>query len=328
MLETATFSKDYSTHVPPVASIWHRSLAFIIDVVILGIFGHVSSWLLWSLWFQLGPHGRWVGIPIVLLYFGIFNSGLQRGQTPGKRFVKLAVRGPDNQPINLGRSILRTAIVATPVTLLGWSLPVFETDLFQWLQLSLALGLGSVLGYTFIYNRTARQALHDLVCQTYVVNLEGRSIPVFPNSPNALWKVSGVLFLVSVTIAGLLSFLSLGTAATAETESLRTLLEMEERFFTAKVEDTQISANQPEAVHMLDINVWHKDYLGSEEEQIAVMDSIARTALANTTNIDEFDLLNVTITFTYDILIAQRTIRINHFQTIAAWQDRINSSNE
>lgn len=307
-----------------MASIWHRSLALIIDMVILGIFGHISSWLLWSLWFQLGPYGRWVGIPIVLLYFGAFNSSLQRGQTPGKRFVNIAVRGTDNQPISLGRSILRTAILATPVTLLGWSLPIFELDLFQWLQLSLALGFGSVLIYTFIYNRTARQALHDLVCQTYVVHLEGRSTPTFPKSPYALRKVSRVLFLVSIVIAGLLSFISLGSNTTAETDSLMIVLEMDERFFTAEVEDLQISANQPEALRLLNVNIWHKNYLGSEEQQRAAINSIVHTTLTNTDNIDEFDLLNVTITFTYDILIAQRTIRINEFQTIAAWRDRIN----
>ena len=319
-MASTTFSKDYSTHVPPIASIWHRSAAMIIDMVILGVVGHMSSWLLWSTWFQLGPYGRWVGIPIVLLYFGVFNSRLGAGQTPGKRFTHIAVRGTDNRPIDWGRSLLRTAILVTPVSLLGWSLPVFEIDVVQWMRLSVALGFGFTLAYTFFFNQITRQALHDLVCKTYVVHLEGRSIPAFPQSPD-MRKTAGLLLVVAIAMAGLVSFLSLGTT-TAETEALAEQLKMEDQFFTATVEERTVPSSEPPP-RFLNIRVWHKGYIDTEEGRTAVINSVARTALENFNSIEAFDIININVTFAYDILIAQRTIMVSEFQTVSTWRERL-----
>ncbi|MCB0212299.1 MAG: RDD family protein [Anaerolineae bacterium] len=325
-MENTISSKDYSTHVPPPASIWHRSAAMIIDMVILGIGGHVSSWLLWSVWFQLGPYGRWVGIPIVLLYFGIFNSNLGGGQTPGKRFTHIAVRGTDNRPIDWRRSLIRTTILATPVSLLGWSLPVFEIDVMQWLQLSVALGLGSVLAYTFFFNQITCQAWHDLVCKTYVVHLEGHAISAFPQSPD-LRKTAGLLFVVAIAVAGLVNFSSMGATTTAETDALTHQLKAEERFFSVIVEDRTIPSSEPPP-RLLNIRVWYKGYLDTEEAQTALINSIARTALANIDTGETFDIININVTFAYDILIAQRTVVVSEFQTVNTWRERVGQLNQ
>jgi|CXWL01.1.fsa_nt_gi uncharacterized RDD family membrane protein YckC len=71
----------------------------------MGICGQILGWSLSSFWFQIGPYGRIVGLLFILPYFGLMNSGVGKGQTIGKRLLKIAVRDGENKPIRLGRSL-------------------------------------------------------------------------------------------------------------------------------------------------------------------------------------------------------------------------------
>lgn len=309
----------------PLASLWHRAAAIIFDSLLLGIVGHGLGWFFWSTWYQIGPYGRLVGLPIMLLYFGLLNSHLGGGQTLGKRFVKIAVCNAAGQPIGLARSLLRITILATPLMLVGWALPIFEIDLLHWLQLSLVLGLSIALLYTLLFNKASRQGWHDLLCGSYVVHLEGQRVASYPPTSARHSRLAMLLIGLATGLAGFLTFVQpADPAPTASAlEPLRHTLVAQNRFFTVRVTDRLLPGQQPEAGRLLDVVVWHKGYLTTPEAQDMLLNDLAATALAETPGIDEFELLNISVSLAYDLGIAQRSLTISAYQSIPEWRQSL-----
>ena len=54
-----------------ISGFWRRLLAFLIDCLILGVFGMLSGVFLFETYVSLGSCGRLVGFFIALIYFGI-----------------------------------------------------------------------------------------------------------------------------------------------------------------------------------------------------------------------------------------------------------------
>ena len=65
--------------------------AFFIDGLILGLFGFLLGLFLENYFVQIGGWGRLIGFSIALLYFGLLNSSLNKGQTIGKILLKINV---------------------------------------------------------------------------------------------------------------------------------------------------------------------------------------------------------------------------------------------
>ena len=76
-----------------------------------GAMGITDEWLMSSLNMQLYVVMT-ISIP-VWAYFTLLDSRASKG-TPGKRILKLSVRGAGNKPISMGRSLLRTAAKLAP----------------------------------------------------------------------------------------------------------------------------------------------------------------------------------------------------------------------
>jgi uncharacterized RDD family membrane protein YckC len=99
---------------PPIAGFWPRIGAFAIDGFMLVVIGQLLGWTLSAFWFRMGPYGRFVGLGLALLYFGLMESRIGDGQTVGMRLLKLAVRDRNNQPLAIGPSMLRTLLWVLP----------------------------------------------------------------------------------------------------------------------------------------------------------------------------------------------------------------------
>jgi uncharacterized RDD family membrane protein YckC len=180
-----------------IAGFWRRLAALVVDLLILGALGLALGLFLEDVFAALAPWGRALGFSIALLYFGLMNSALAGGQTPGKRVLRLQVVDVNNAPISIGRSMLRYSIIATPFFLNGapFDIDVFDSPLAYPLSIVLFGGLFSV-AYLYVFNRTTRQSLHDLCVGTYVVNANAEIQPVAK-----VWTlhlvVVGLIFLVS-----------------------------------------------------------------------------------------------------------------------------------
>ncbi len=309
--------------LPPPASIWHRAGALIIDGALLGIIGHLIGWFFWPLWFQMGPHARFVGLPILLLYFGLLNAGPGEGQTVGKRVAKIAVRDKAGRPISVGRSLLRTAALVTPYFLSSWAWPpLAELVILRWLQIALVIGLGGGILYSLRPNRRADQGLHDWVGGSYVVLLDGRPVAAYAPLGRADRVGIGGFLMAGLVVAtvwvGGRSFLVEPPPPFAP--AVKAALNAEISLLDVRLADRTVDFGGPRPVRFLDVDLWYRGYLDTPQARSAVMEQIAAVVLAEVDNIDEFDELTITLTMGYDIAIARRRLTANEHRPIEAWR--------
>ncbi|MFB3897301.1 MAG: RDD family protein [bacterium] len=205
---------DLSLTSPPIvdrviSGFWRRLLAFIIDSILLGILGYITGLFLFDFYAQLGGAGLILGFFIALLYFGLFNSSLGKGQTLGKRIMRIEVVDSSGNSIPLSRSLLRFTILGIPYFLNGAPIPSHITVSPIGYGIGfLIFGFGGAIVYLYIFNRRTRQSLHDLIMGTLVV----RTIPKGKLPHNSVWKthliVVGVWFLLVIGFSAFASYFS------------------------------------------------------------------------------------------------------------------------
>jgi uncharacterized RDD family membrane protein YckC len=187
-----------------ISGFWRRLFAFIIDGIILGIFGLIIGTIYFDYFAELGGWGRLFGFVIALIYFGLLNSSLSNGQTIGKRFLKIKVVDKDVTPISPIRASIRFLILGTPYFLNG---ALIQPDILMNPFVALLIGLvvffvGGGIIYLYIFNRNTRQSLHDLAVGTYVIR--SSHAQAFSFSP--LWKGHlAVLSLIFITVVALIT---------------------------------------------------------------------------------------------------------------------------
>lgn len=183
-----------------IASFWRRIGALLLDGILLGLVGLTLGLCFESTFIQLGGLGRLIGFGIALVYFSVMNSHLCNGQTIGKLIFSLQVVDAENQNISLSRSLLRYLVLATPFLLNGAHFHNEEQLSILMYPLSIIIfgGLMSII-YLYIFNRTTRQSLHDLVVGTYVVNANEAK-----EEQGRVWSVHfimvALLFAISATL--------------------------------------------------------------------------------------------------------------------------------
>src|SRR5262249_37058904 len=158
-----------------IAGFWKRILALIIDCFLLGVVGFPLGLMFFDAFATLGGWGRLNGFIIALLYFGVLNSFIGKGQTIGKRITKIKVVDRDGQLIPLNKSFLRYAILAPPFFLNGALIPpsVMMSVLGVIIDL-IIFGVGGAIIYLYTFNRRTRQSLHDLVTDSFVVGASAK----------------------------------------------------------------------------------------------------------------------------------------------------------
>jgi uncharacterized RDD family membrane protein YckC len=310
---------------PPISGFWRRFLAWLIDVLILGVIGQIIGVVFSSFLFSIGPYGRPIGLLFTIPYFGIMNSMIGGGQTFGKRIMKIAVRNKDNAPIELWRSIVRISLLALPPLFNGWSIPVFQNPVLTWFLSLIVFGLGGAIFYTMVFNRKARQGIHDLILGTYVVHLPEKPIESFPTTSRIHWIVASVW--IGIVAIGTLAMALIAPSIISKTPlapvmSLYNILQDDPRFFTVGVNDHTFYGSNGKTSHSLIITVWYKGKL-AESDRKEVVESIVKTVLENTENIDNYDGIQVKITSAYDIGIASANLSMSFSDSIEGWRKQI-----
>jgi uncharacterized RDD family membrane protein YckC len=182
-----------------LSSLYRRFGALIIDAAILVSIGFVLGLVFESFFVELSVWARAIGFVIALLYFGMFNSELNNGQTPGKRMMGIRVVNVRNESVKLDVSLLRALILITPFFIQGSGLPGALLHTFWIYPLSLVLfgGLVSTV-YLMLFNRRTHQGPHDWICQTFVVRLESD-----PQRPEPVWLGHAVVvgFILVISLA-------------------------------------------------------------------------------------------------------------------------------
>ena len=190
-----------------ISGFWRRFGAFILDSIILGIFGFLLGGVFEDQFVEIGSWGRLFGFAIALSYFGIMNSQITKGQTLGKMILNIRVVNTDNKPIGILHSFARYSILGLPFFLNGMLFTNEITDSLWVYPISfIVFGMGFSIAYLYLFNRVTRQCLHDLAVGTYVVNINAARQEVSP-----IWKPH--LAVVAV-------FLVIGTGAPVLTSAL------------------------------------------------------------------------------------------------------------
>jgi uncharacterized RDD family membrane protein YckC len=154
-----------------IAGFWRRLFAFCLDGLLLGAVGAYIGLIAYDGLVALGDWGRAVGFAIALIYFGAMDSELFRGQTLGKRVVRIKVVTVNGVPLSVGASTLRATIFCVPYFLNGAFIDAGAIT--SWLLVFLVFGVGLSIVYLLLFNRRTRQSLHDLAVGAYVVSNKG-----------------------------------------------------------------------------------------------------------------------------------------------------------
>ena len=180
-----------------------RFFAFLIDSLIIVLFGKLLGLLFGDFFIELGDLGKIVGFIVVLFYFGIGNSKILNGQTVAKKLLKIRVVGKSSEAISVQKSFLRTIPFAAYILLNG--LPVSDSaDLYPSLILGTILFSIPVLEtYFIIVNNKSLQSLHDMIAKTFVVSVKSEGNINIANQKVFLYVgIALPILILIVTIVG------------------------------------------------------------------------------------------------------------------------------
>jgi len=172
--------KDQNILYGPAAGavvLLRRAIAFALDSLVLGAIGMALIFFFFDPLSALGERGRLIGFAIGSAYFGWFEGGSRRHQSPGKRVMQLKVVRCGEQgttPLSVARAWYRYAIVAIPFVLHGLTFVDLPQGTPGWqsfltLNDTIIMIWEGALAYLFVFNRPSRRSLHDLATSSAVV---------------------------------------------------------------------------------------------------------------------------------------------------------------
>jgi uncharacterized RDD family membrane protein YckC len=312
---------------PPIAGFWRRLFAWIIDGLILGVLGQILGFIFSSFFYQLGPYGRLIGLLFVLPYFGILNSTIGGGQTIGKRLMHIAVRDRENNPISLGKSLLRIIILYVPILLNNWSLPILRNPFLAFIVAMIVFGLGGAVFYTMIFNRKPRQGYHDMLLGTYVVDIRYETVDPMPATTNIHWVITGVWFSVVLVLGGVGAIFNPFSAFLTQLSPLEKVmnsLNTDPRVISTGVNDNTFRGSDGTQTRSLTITIWYKGNVGEIDKEALATDFM-KTVLSTVEKPDAYSYYQIKLTTAFDIGIASRYFSYNFSDTLDGWRQRIGS---
>lgn len=310
---------------PPIAGFWRRFFAWVVDSFILGTIGQLLGLIFSSYLFSIGPYGRPIGLLFVLPYFGIGNSKICGGQTLGKRWMKIAVRNKDNEPISIWRSLIRIIILYFPVLVNGWAIPLFQNAVISWILSVILFGFGGAILYTMVFNKKSRQGFHDMILGTYVVHLPGKAITTFPKTKRIHWVISSAM--IGIVAIGLL-IATFVIPSGKKSSTLQPLIELnnilltDNRLLSTGVSEQTSSSSIGSTKHYLIITAWYKGNIKYIDPQEIANDLVFKV-FDNIPNPEKYDAIQVKITSQYDIGIASLSRYATFSNTIENWREGI-----
>lgn len=295
-----------------ICGFWRRIGALFIDTLVLGIFGYVVGLFLEDTFVQLGGWGRLIGFAVSITYFGVMNSSLSNGQTIGKKILNIKVVDSTNSTISLPKSFLRYSFLAVPFSLNGAQ--ITNEALLSYLMYPLSFiifgGIFSI-SYLYVFNRITRQSLHDLVVGTYVVNAE-----VSSEELTSVWKphlgVVAGLFIAAALVPAFTSDL-------AKSEPFKGLLATQEAINSNESVKYAGVTEGSSTFTSSDLGITTTTYVNTQAflyknnvDDSDTAKQLAQTIIKTSPESLNKNLIQVTLTYGYDIGIASKWNSYNH----------------
>jgi uncharacterized RDD family membrane protein YckC len=159
-----------------IAKFWKRPVAFLIDVLLLVAIGFVLGVLFKEYFISLKSNGIFIGFVVSLLYFTVCNSNICKGQTLGQFILCIKVLDSKDNHLPIWKSFLRSMVLTIPYFFLDYTIP----DLSANSTISLIIFnilLFTLIGfaYFYVFNKSTRQTINDLVVNSFVVSCKKES---------------------------------------------------------------------------------------------------------------------------------------------------------
>jgi uncharacterized RDD family membrane protein YckC len=309
----------------PISGFWRRFLAFVLDMLVLGLVGAVIGFFLFALLAALGGWGRIIGFCIALGYFGVMNSRVCHGQTLGKAVMKIRVVSNTGAPIGVPAALGRSAILCIPYFLNG---APFAPELLQsWFAMVLTaviFGVGISIVYLVIFNRKTRQSLHDLAVGSYVVRVSADMTSFASPAP---WRGHFVIVAAFLIVAAIAPMLM---SQLAEKEPFVHLLPIQKtlaeepgvRGVTVQVGSSFSATMQKgrQSADYLSVRIF-SDTRDVDRERLA--NRVVEMLLGAHADAARKDVIGVSIAYGYDIGIASAWESKSFSFSPAQWRERI-----
>ncbi|WP_425251636.1 RDD family protein [Janthinobacterium sp. NFX145] len=297
---------------PVIAPLWRRAVAFGIDMLILGLVGMAAGALLEAQFAALGAWGRLLGFVVTVLYFGVTQSSVGGGQSPGMRMLGLRVVTRGGDMPGVPAAFLRASIFCLAHFLNGAAIDLGPG--LVWLNMVVYILIGALLFgifYLLLFNRRTGQSLHDLATGALVVKAGPGQVEL---TLSPTWRghaaVAAVALAVLCGAGTLLSERLLPGVTLAPLIALQqSLAAMPGIDRTSVALGKYASSAQPEPMRRLDIGAF---LATPSSDAPALARRVAQTAMQQYPEAASQDVIVVTLTTGYDIGIAS-SWRTTHF---------------
>jgi len=321
----------------PIAGFWRRLAAFFFDCLILGVPALQFGLALFRWVESLGKSGRLIGFVVALLYFGLLNSHIGGGQTLGKRLLRIRVIHKDGETLSTMRSVVRFLVIALPYFLNGlW----FDVDTavpkpLEYLLGALLIvvvfgGLGAI-AYLFVFNRRARQSLHDIAVGSFVVRGPPTVVPDSLSTPRLHLVVVGcwlALITPGFAILSLHNYLrqspnELQVAMNELEVAIKTQVGLRQVRLWAGTRSLIPLSGGSSTTSYLQVDAWPDE---KEDNPHVLFPSIAGIVLDRLPDLPGEQLLIVQVHRGFDLGIATWTGTFVEAHGAAAWRERLGRS--
>jgi uncharacterized RDD family membrane protein YckC len=314
-----------------IGSLWRRTLAFVVDGLILYAVGRIVGSAFFDKLSHLGPLALLLGFCLALAYFAILDSGIGSGQTLGKRLLRLKVVNAQGSLIKWERSAARYTFFALPYFLIGLRFPIESTPwIIPFLISFIAFGIGGSTLYLLVFNRRTGQGLHDVTMGTYVVE-SGASGPLTTEQIWGMhwWAISSFLLLLTLTA------LSKGVSINWHQKSGHVYQDEEDARLIEKLGGVQTSevrvlgSNRSDRGAILNLLPKKKraivtvQWTGEAGDRQSIADQAARIILQNDPRVEKQDLIRIEVGRVYDLGIASGNDYQTFTHTYAEWSQRV-----
>lgn len=305
-----------------IAGTWRRLFAFAIDSFLVGIFGAVVGAVLFETLVQMGEWARLIGLTISLLYFGFSESAAGGGRSLGKRLLGLRLVNAQGGILFFEKASLRFLVFGIPFLANGLSLPITHGGTFFTTVMGLVIfGLGGTNLYLMLFNRPMHQGLHDMVAKSYVVYTHPEGVVAHRNVWKGHWTALGIYALLLCTLPTLIlpKILKRGSFPQMM-EDLKRVQGIEGVQNAAVREVKVFHAGDQSSDRIFSIEV---TWTGSEGNEEAVADEIAKDVLLNDKEIANYSKLRIAITRGYDLGIGSRWYSRAFAYSPDEWRQRL-----
>lgn len=324
-VNTASTSDTINSPSKNIAGFWRRGLAFTLDAALLVAAGTALGFAFMEQLAALGPWGRALGFTVSVLYFGLGESLLTRGASPGKRLLGLMVLNQKGEPVSILRSFVRSTIFLIPVMLDARCLTCPAA-------LEIALGAmvyggGGAMLALIVINRQTRQTVHDLATGTFVVKASAQPARPVGTAPGA--PVPGHYMIAGAVALLITVFIIIATQDEVKS-GRRPVMAQVVRVLSAEPGVASVHAlsgelvikRRPEKFLQITVRLSQRQEAGLEAGLEGKANQLVRVAMREVPTAFEVKNVGVKVSFGYDIGIGVRYRTFDRYDTPAGWRQR------